>query len=105
MQFEVSCQLDADGVRTCRAIVEKLAAAPGHLQLDLSGVTNMDSSGLGLLVYLQKRKLQSGDRLEIRNVTGQPLSLLKRFDLLHVMGYQATASVAAAAVLEPLAEY
>ena len=87
MLYEIPCQLDADGVRSCRERIEKLALAGEDLVLDLSVVTKMDSSGLGLLVLVHKRKLEAGHRLGIQNVSGEALELLTRFDLLSVFGY------------------
>ena len=87
MLYEIACQLDADGVRSCRERLEALASAPGDLILDLGRVTKMDSSGLGLLVYVQKRKLERGYVFAIQHVIAEPWELLTQFDLLSVLGY------------------
>lgn len=49
--------------------------------VDLSGVTFMDSSGAGALVFLHKRLARQARTLELVGVTGQPLILL---DLLRI---------------------
>lgn len=93
MIIEVCCELDGDGVRAGGARIEAFAAAPQDMVLDLGNVSRMDSSGLGLLVLAQKRKLEQGKSFAIQNVKGQPLALLRRFKLLNVLGYQPPASV------------
>ncbi len=88
MRLSVDCDLDAEGVRAIRSKVESAARESGDLVLDLAGVVKLDSSGVGLLVFVQKRKRELGYRFGIRNVTGQPRELLQRFGLLALLEWQ-----------------
>jgi len=48
----------------------------GDVIVDLSGVTFMDSSGAGALVFLHKRLVGQKRALALVGVTGQPMDLL-----------------------------
>lgn len=103
MRAVLGYELDADGVRRIAPLANTWAAAHENVALDLSGVSKLDSSGLGLLVFLQKRKLQQGRQLTIENVNGQPMALLQQFDLLGVLGYVTPSVTEAKPVSEAVA--
>ena len=46
-------------------LLQALTDAPGDLQLDLGGVTEMDSAGLQLLLSTQRSLAQRGQRLHV----------------------------------------
>jgi anti-anti-sigma factor len=84
MRIEIDFEMDADGVRRGSAAVLAHAKSPGDVIVDLGGVTRLDSSGIGLLVHLQKRKRETNSRFPITNVQGQPRQLLSELKLLSV---------------------
>jgi anti-anti-sigma factor len=47
-----------------------------HISLDIGNVTFLDSSGIGIIVFLFKRLKSSGGSLEIINANGQPKDLI-----------------------------
>ena len=47
-----------------------------HISLDIGNVTFLDSSGIGVIVFLFKRLKSSGGSLEIINANGQPKDLI-----------------------------
>jgi len=55
-----------------------------NLTFDLSGLTYIDSSGLGVLISLHKRCLQKGGRMVITGLRGMVEELFKltRLDLV-----------------------
>jgi len=48
------------------------------LRMDLSGLTYIDSSGLGTLVTINKRTKEKRGRLVLTGVQGLPMDLIKR---------------------------
>ena len=48
------------------------------LRMDLSGLTYIDSSGLGTLVTINKRAKEKNGRLVLTGAQGLPLELIKR---------------------------
>jgi anti-sigma B factor antagonist len=65
----VSGDLDISGVEDFLAQANRLLEADAHLiDVDLGGVTFLDSSGLGALVRLQKRVTEDGRELRLANV-------------------------------------
>ena len=48
------------------------------LRMDLSGLTYIDSSGLGTLVTINKRVKEKNSRLLLTGAQGLPLELIKR---------------------------
>jgi anti-sigma B factor antagonist len=49
-----------------------------ELRMDLSGLTYIDSSGLGTLVTINKRTKEKHGRLVLTGAQGLPLELIKR---------------------------
>lgn len=48
------------------------------LRMDLSGLTYIDSSGLGTLVTINKRTKEKNGRLVLMGAQGMPFDLIKR---------------------------
>lgn len=59
-------------IATCRAMGDALATGPGpaHLEVDMSAVTFMDASGIGVLLAAQRRAVDSGGSLTLRAPSG-----------------------------------
>jgi anti-anti-sigma regulatory factor len=84
MRIEIDFEMDADGVRRSGQSVLALANSAGDVVVDLGAVSRLDSSGIGLLVHLRKRKLEANERFSVINVRGQPRELLGELRLLSV---------------------
>ena len=71
--------LDADGSRFLQPIIDDVIWKDVHqeVELDFRNVTFLDSSGVGALVYLYKRLVESERKMPIENATGQPLEIIK----------------------------
>jgi anti-anti-sigma factor len=70
----VSGDLDISGVDDFIDHADRLLeSTPGTIDIDLGGVTFIDSSGLGALVRVQKSAHASGQRLRLAHVT-RPVS-------------------------------
>jgi anti-anti-sigma factor len=83
--IKIQDDLDAGTMATMRVLFEELAAGNTSVDLDLTRVTFIDSSGIGGLVFLYKRLSAAGNRLRLLNVTGQPLQLLNHLKLSQVL--------------------
>lgn len=75
----INGEMDALGCADARNTLEHIAEqGQGQLVIvDLSGVTFLDSSGIGAIVFLFKRLRASGGDLNLCNITGQPRELLE----------------------------
>lgn len=75
----LSGEMDAFGCSQIGSELEKLLDADvvQHISLDIDNVTFLDSSGVGVIVFLFKRLKSSGGTLELSNVNGQPKELIK----------------------------
>jgi anti-sigma B factor antagonist len=83
-KYNIDDDLDASYVARVRPEIERLAEAGEDVVLDLSKVEFVDSSGLGILVFLHKRLISSGHKLKIIGLKGQPLQLFTNLHLLPV---------------------
>ena len=72
-------EFDAVGTADVRPTLEEIAAMTDepHVVLDLSGVTFMDSSGIGAIVFLFKRLRADGRSLALVGVYGQTRQLIE----------------------------
>jgi len=59
-------------------ILEIIDQGVVDLRMDLSGLTYIDSSGLGTLVTINKRVREKSGRLVLIGAKGLPLELIKR---------------------------
>ena len=84
IQVQVTGEMDAIGCGKTRSSFEEIVAASNEqaVALDLGGVTFLDSSGIGAIVFLFKRLKAKGSDLVIQGAEGQPRELLQllRFD-------------------------
>lgn len=84
-KLRIQDDLDAGTMTTIRVLFEELAAANDDVVLDVSNVAFIDSSGVGGLVFLYKRLIAQGRRLEISGLSGQPRQLLDHLKLTQIL--------------------
>ena len=79
IHVRISGEMDALGCAEARPALEQLAteASDREVVIDLEGVSFLDSSGVGAIVFLYKRLRAGGGNLKVANVLGQPRELLK----------------------------
>lgn len=80
--LELPEDLDAAAMEGLRPTFEALARSADDVELDLSSVRFIDSSGVGGIVFLFKRLRASGHSLWLTHVGAQPRSLLAYVGLL-----------------------
>ncbi|BCD98215.1 STAS domain-containing protein [Marinagarivorans cellulosilyticus] len=70
---------DAEGALTARDKIESFCAdnEAQIVNIDMTHVPFLDSSGIGALVYLFKRLKASNCKMELSGVAGQPAELMK----------------------------
>lgn len=79
-------ELDAVSVSDLRADIEKLLARkPSRVQVDLSRLRMVDSSGVGALVSLYKRVKAQGGTVTLSGLRDQPLAIFRLLRLDRVM--------------------
>jgi anti-sigma B factor antagonist len=79
-------ELDAVSVSELRADIEKLLTRkPGHVEVDLSRLRMVDSSGVGALVSLYKRVKAQGGTVIVSGLRDQPLAIFRLLRLDRVM--------------------
>ncbi|MCE0493728.1 STAS domain-containing protein [Vibrio salinus] len=68
-----SGNLDADGSQSALPQLDKVIANPefNEIEVELTNVTFLDSSGVGAIVYLYKRLIAKERSMRIENVSGQ----------------------------------
>jgi anti-sigma B factor antagonist len=81
-QLTIEGQLDAVSVSDLRVELEKLVATrPGTVDVDLSLLRMIDSSGVGALVSLYKRIRAQGGNVIIKGIRDQPLAIFQLLKL------------------------
>ena len=83
--FKAPARFDAMEVHKLRQDIDRLAATQGDVVIDLARTEWLDGSGVGAMVYTFKRVVAAGNRLTVRNVSGQPLNLLNDSGLLRTL--------------------
>jgi anti-sigma B factor antagonist len=79
-------ELDAVSVSDLRADLEKLLARqPARVDIDLSRLRMVDSSGVGALVSLYKRVRAQGGSVVVSGLRDQPLAIFRLLRLDRVM--------------------
>ena len=73
---EMKDDLDAAAMEQLRTKFEALAASGEDVEIDLSSVRFIDSSGVGGIVFLYKRLTAAGQRLFLTGANDQPRDLL-----------------------------
>lgn len=69
-------------------LLEYIQAGQRNFAIDLRGVDYIDSSGLGVLVAIQKRALQSGGKVVIKGLQGTVKELFEMTRLTKVFEIQ-----------------
>jgi anti-sigma B factor antagonist len=78
--------LDALTVPELRNEIDALVERnPPHVEVDLTNLRLIDSSGVGALVSLYKRVRAQGGKVEIKGLRDQPLAIFKLLRLDRVM--------------------
>src|SRR5450432_4101911 len=85
-RLSIEGELDAVSVSDLRADLEKLLARqPGRIEVDLSRLRMVDSSGVGALVSLYKRSRAQGGTVVVVGLRDQPLAIFRLLRLDRVM--------------------
>jgi phospholipid transport system transporter-binding protein len=80
-QFRVEGRLDFDSVVEALETSQHLFAELHAIQLDLSGVSAIDSAGLALLIEWVSRAKRSKCHLSFRNVPAQAMAIARISDV------------------------
>ncbi len=79
-------ELDAVSVPEIRPAIDDLVRLqPRHVDVDLSSLRMVDSSGIGALVSLYKRVRAQGGEVIVKGLQDQPLAIFKLLRLDRVM--------------------
>ena len=85
-RLAIEGELDAVSVSDLRADLEKLLARqPARIDVDLSRLRMVDSSGVGALVSLYKRARAQGGSVVLTGLRDQPLAIFRLLRLDRVM--------------------
>jgi anti-sigma B factor antagonist len=80
--LSIEGQLDAVSVSDLRGELDKLVATrPPAVEVDLSHLRMIDSSGVGALVSLYKRVRAQGGNVVIKGIRDQPLAIFQLLKL------------------------
>jgi anti-sigma B factor antagonist len=86
LRLAIGGELDVVSVTDLRGEIEGLLARePRRLEVDLSSLRMLDSSGVGALVSLYKRVRASGGEVVIVGLRDQPLAIFRLLRLDRVM--------------------
>jgi anti-sigma B factor antagonist len=86
MRLAIEGELDAVTVAELRLEIEKLLAKrPNRVEVDLSSLRMLDSSGVGALVSLYKRVRATGGEVVVIGLRDQPLAIFRLLRLDRVM--------------------
>jgi anti-anti-sigma factor len=77
----IGTELNMTNVKTVKDRLFDIAQSSKNIELDLSMVTYMDSSGVGMLIGLQKLLQKSGRKLYIKNVNSKIENVLESASL------------------------
>ena len=83
LTLRIRGELDAFTAPELRPFLDEVEApsAPKKVVVDLSGLTLIDSSGVGAIVSLFKRVRAREGELVLMGLTGQPLAIFKLLNL------------------------
>jgi len=85
-RLSIEGELDAVSVSDLRTDLEKLLARqPARVEVDLSRLRMVDSSGVGALVSLYKRSRAQGGSVVVTGLRDQPLAIFRLLRLDRVM--------------------
>ena len=86
VRLAVEGELDAVTVPDLRKEIDKLASgAPERVEIDLSSLRMVDSSGVGAIVSLYKRVRGQGGEVVVTGLRDQPLAIFRLLRLDRVM--------------------
>jgi anti-sigma B factor antagonist len=86
LRLAITGELDVVTVSDLRAEIEKLLVRrPPRLEVDLSSLRMLDSSGVGALVSLYKRIRAQGGEVVMVGLRDQPLAIFRLLRLDRVM--------------------
>jgi anti-sigma B factor antagonist len=86
VRLAVEGELDAVTVPDLRKEIDKLASgAPKRVEIDLSSLRMVDSSGVGAIVSLYKRVRGQGGEVVVTGLRDQPLAIFRLLRLDRVM--------------------
>lgn len=68
--------MDAASMKAARPMFDELAECNDDVVIDMKTVEFIDSSGVGAIVFLYKRLLESKRKLKLEHLSGQPMQLL-----------------------------
>lgn len=78
--------LDGEGVANLRPQLMAVVSGPARdLLADLSGVTVIDGSGIGVLAFLHRRLTAAGRKLGVCGAQGQPRDCLQDLGLTRML--------------------
>ncbi len=79
LQFTLSGELDAESTEQIRNEFVQLAAQQDFttITIDMKNVSFIDSSGIGVIVFLFKKMREHSIEVVLSNVHSQPLELIK----------------------------
>ena len=76
--LKIDGELDANTAPELRPVLDAVVADQRQLvKVDLSGLSSIDSSGVGALVSLYKRVRAAGGDVQITGLSQQPLAIFK----------------------------
>ena len=84
-RYRVRGNLDASYVQGKRIEIEGLAKKGQNVVMDLSLSELIDSTGIGILIFLHKRLAIADRRLLVVGLKGQPLKLFSNLQLIPVL--------------------
>lgn len=85
LAIKMPIELDATMMTQLKPQFEDLANSRENVTLDLSQVENLDSSGIGGIVFLYKRLVAAGYQLSVTGAHDQPLHLLTALQLNDIL--------------------
>lgn len=88
-QVKIDEDLDANTVEAMRGELDRLAAVSDDLEIDMSRVRFMDSSGIGAIIFLFKRSRARGYKICVTGLSGQPLKLMQHLGIANLVTNQA----------------
>jgi anti-anti-sigma factor len=79
--IKIEEDFDAAAVSQMRGELDRFALITDDLEIDMTKVRFMDSSGVGAIVFLFKRCRTRGYKIECTGLQGQPLKLLQHLGI------------------------
>jgi anti-anti-sigma factor len=87
-QVKIEEDLDANTVEAMRVELDRLAAMTDDLEIDMTQVRFMDSSGIGAIIFLFKRSRARGYKICVTGLSGQPLKLMQHLGIANLVADQ-----------------